>query len=208
MSRLRPRTRTATAAALLVVVGVLAALAGCSNAVGNQGPPDKGFLAGDGTIVKLDVAKRRSPVSFTGTTLQGKPFDVSSYRGKVVVVNVWGSWCGPCVQEAPALQQVWQEFTGREVQFVGINTRDQTDNARAHERRFGVSYPSIEDDQGRVLLALRGTLPPKAVPSTLVLDRQGRVAYRVLSAVRASTLRGLVEDTLAEKAPRSAQGHP
>jgi hypothetical protein len=84
------------------------------------------------------------------------------------------------------------------VQFVGVDTRDQTAAARAHQRRFGVSYPSIDDDGGQVLLAFRGTLPPVAIPSTLVLDRSGRVAARVLGPVDAATLRGLIADVAAE----------
>jgi thiol-disulfide isomerase/thioredoxin len=191
-----------------LLCGLLAALVvltGCSSSLRGSGAPDKGYLPGDGSIGKVEVADRAEPVEFSGTTLQGKPFDVADYRGDVVVVNVWGSWCGPCVKEAPALQQVWSQLDGKDVQFVGINTRDQPANARAHERRFGVTYPSIEDDSGRVLLALRGKLPPTAIPSTIVLDRKGRIAYRVLSEVRASTLRGLIDDTLAER-PVAAAG--
>lgn len=196
-------SRTYVVVALGAAVTIL--LAGCSSSLSGRGAPDKGYLPGDGSIAKVAIADRHDPVSFIGTTLQGKPFDVTDHRGQVVVVNVWGSWCGPCVKEAPALQRVWTGQQGADVQFVGIDTRDQNKAALAHERRFGVTYPSIDDDQGRVLLALRGTLPPTAIPSTLVLDRTGRVAYRVLSEVGATTLRGLVEDTLAEPTARAAR---
>jgi thiol-disulfide isomerase/thioredoxin len=196
----RRRTRTAAAA-----VAALVALSGCSSSLAGGGAPDKGYLPGDGSISKVTVADRKTPITFTGQTLQGKRFDLSEHRGDVVVVNVWGSWCPPCVKEAPALEEVWKQSQAQDVVFVGINTRDEPAQARAHEKRFGVTYPSIGDDQGRVLLALRGTLPPKAIPSTLVLDRKGRVAYRVLSGVRAATLRGLIQDTLAEQ-PASAAG--
>jgi peroxiredoxin len=188
------RIRTAAGA-----VAVLLALSGCSSSLAGGGAPDKGYLPGDGSISKVSVADRKEPVTFSGKTLQAKTFDLSDHRGEVVVVNVWGSWCPPCVKEAPALEEVWKQTQTDSVQFVGINTRDEPAQARAHERRFAVTYPSIGDDQGRVLLALRGTLPPRAIPSTLVLDREGRVAYRVLSDVRAATLRALVQDTLAEK---------
>jgi thiol-disulfide isomerase/thioredoxin len=196
---------TSRRALLAAVAAVALGLSGCSSSLSGSGAPDKGYLPGNGSITKVDVAERAEPVTFSGSTLQGKPFDLRDYRGKVVVVNVWGSWCPPCVKEAPALQQVWTQTRDKGVQFVGINTRDQPANARAHERRFGVTYPSIEDDQGRVLLALRGKLPPSAIPSTLVLDRQGRLAYRVLSEVRASTLDGLIEDTLAEPTSKAAR---
>jgi peroxiredoxin len=191
-------TRSRTGLAVMTA-SLLLAVCGCSASLAGGGPPDKGYLAGDGSISRIALADRKTPIVFTGKTLQGKKFDVSAYRGDVVVVNVWGSWCPPCVKEAPALEEVWSGSQGEDVQFVGINTRDQPAQARAHEKRFGVTYPSIEDDDGRVLLALRGTLPPRSIPSTLVLDRKGRVAYRVLSDVRASTLRGLIDDTLAEK---------
>jgi peroxiredoxin len=192
------RTRTRTASWGLAAVCALV-LSGCSSSLSGGGAPDKGYLPGDGSIAKVVIADRGRPIAFAGETLQGKRFAVSDHRGEVVVVNVWGSWCPPCVKEAPALQQVWEQSKGEGVQFVGINTRDEPAQARAHEKRFAVTYPSVDDDNGRVLLALRGTLPPRSIPSTLVLDRQGRVAYRVLSDVRASTLRGLIEDTLAEK---------
>jgi thiol-disulfide isomerase/thioredoxin len=150
-------------------------------------------------VAAIGVAERDDPVRFEGATLDGRPFDVRDHRGKVVVVNVWASWCPPCIAEAPDLQQVWAGSDPRQVQFVGIDTQDNVAAARAHEKRFGVTYPSIEDDGGRVLLALRGSLPPKAIPSTLVLDRRGRVAARVLGQVPASTLRALLSDALAER---------
>ena len=84
--------------------------------------------------------------------------------------------------------------------FVGINTKDGAAAARAHEKRFGVTYPSIDDDGGRVLLDLRGTLPPSAIPSTLVLDREGRVAARILGKADRTVLQGVVDDVVAEGA--------
>ena len=199
---MRTARRRTTSGVACFVLAVL--VSGCTSSASGSGAPDKGYLPGDGTIAKVSLAERGAPVSFRGTTLQGKPFDLSSTRGKVVVVNVWGSWCSPCAQEAPALQEVWSQQDPSKVAFIGIDTRDQNKAALAHERRFGVTYPSIDDDQSRVLLRLRGKLPPTAIPSTLVLDRRGRVAYRVLSAVRASTLQGLIEDTLAERTSAAA----
>ena len=116
------------------------------------------------------------------------------------MVNFWGSWCAPCRAEAEDLEEVHRATEGEGVQFVGINTDTDLAAARAHEKRFGVTYPSIDSDGGRLLLALRGTLQPYAMPSTLVLDRDGRVAARVLGKVDASTLTGLITDALREKA--------
>ncbi len=189
--------RAAFGAALLTM---LTALCGCSSRVdAGGGAPDKGYVSGDGSVTVVRAAERREPVTFAGQTLDGGKFDVTDHRGQVVVVNVWGSWCPPCISEAPGLQEVWDQVGDRDVQFVGVNSRDQAAAARAHERRFGVTYPSIDDDAGRVLLALRGSLPPSAIPSTLVLDRAGRVAARVLGEVRPSVLEGIVDDTLAEQ---------
>jgi len=182
-----------------LLLTALVLLSGCSAGAGGQGLPDQGYISGDGTITTVAAADRAAPVRFAGTTLSGEPFDVRDHRGDVVVVNVWGSWCPPCIAEAPALQAVWTATRASGVQFVGIDTQDNAAAARAHERRFGVTYPSIEDDGGRVLLALRGSLPPKAIPSTVVLDRTGRVAARVLGQVRAATLRALVSDALGER---------
>lgn len=190
------------------LLATLALLAGCSGGSSGSAVPDQGYISGDSAITTMAAADRDNPVRFEGTTLDGEPFDVRDHRGEVVVVNVWGSWCPPCIAEAPALQEVWTDTGSLGVQFVGINTRDNPSAARAHEKRFGVTYPSVVDDDGRVLLALRGSLPPKAIPSTVVLDRSGRVAARVLGQVSASTLRALVSDALAEGGQASGVSRP
>jgi thiol-disulfide isomerase/thioredoxin len=187
-----PGLRLGVAAAVLL-------LAGCSSAVGDAGAPDKGYISGDGTVTVTPADKRGAPTSFSGPTLDGAPFDVADHRGAVIVVNFWASWCPPCIREAPALQRVWEDYQSRGVQFVGVDVGDNQAAAQAHERRFDVTYPSIEDSSGRVLLDFRGTLTPSSRPSTLVLDRAGRVAARVLGRVDATTLRALVGDALAEK---------
>jgi thiol-disulfide isomerase/thioredoxin len=190
---LRP-ARRATAA---MVAAALLALPGCSGG-STSSVADQGFISGDGTVTQLAVSKRTDPVECRGTTLQGKPFDLRSLRGDVVVVNVWASWCAPCIAEAPGLQRVHAQTEAEGVRFIGINTEADQAAARAHERRFGVTYPSLAEDGGRVLLRLRGPLPPTATPSTLVLDRNGRVAARVIGRVDASTLQSLVDDARAE----------
>ena len=184
------------AAAAGLVLALL--LTGCSKA--SAGVPDQGFISGDGTVTQVAVADRKAPVSFAGTTLDGDRWDVRDHRGDVVVVNVWGSWCAPCIAEAPALEAVHEQTQADGVDFVGINTKDNAASARAHERRFSISYPSIDDDGGRVLLALARdrSLPPSAIPSTLVLDRRGRVAARILGRADRTTLREIVTDVVNE----------
>jgi thiol-disulfide isomerase/thioredoxin len=182
----------------VLLLGVVGILTGCSG--GSSGVAGQNYISGDGTVSTLAVGDRRDPVKLAGTELDGGSLDVADFRGQVVVVNVWASWCPPCIAEAKDLEEVHRATEGDGVQFVGINTDTDLAAARAHEKRFGVTYPSIDSDGGRLLLALRGTLQPSAKPSTLVLDRNGRVAARVLGKVDASTLTGLITDALREKA--------
>ena len=160
----------------------------------------KGFVSGDGTIERVARDKRSTPLTLSGTTLQGTPWRVADAKNKVLVLNVWGQWCGPCVAEMPHLQQVWSQLSaaGKPVQFMGINYRDGVETAKAFLRANKITYPSLQDDGGRTLLALRGKA--NTTPTTLVLDRQGRIAARVSGPVTADTLTGLVNDVLGESA--------
>jgi thiol-disulfide isomerase/thioredoxin len=160
----------------------------------------KGFVSGDGTIERVALDNRSTPLTLSGTTLQGTPWKIEDARDKVLVLNVWGQWCGPCVAEMPHLQQVWSQLSaaGKPVQFMGINYRDGVETAQAFLRANKITYPSLQDDGGRTLLALRGMA--NATPTTLVLDRQGRIAARVSGPVTAATLSGLVTDVLGESA--------
>jgi thiol-disulfide isomerase/thioredoxin len=189
MTRPRPLARVLA----LLTVAVLG-VTGCANGVGGTG--DKGYVDGEGVITLLAVADREKPGEVTGETLAGDPVDLSSYAGKVVVVNVWGSWCPPCRAEADELAAAARELAPSGVVFVGINSRDASaDNARAFERTYEVPYPSIYDPSGRNLLAFRGTLTPNSIPSTVVIDREGRVAASVIGSVTSkTTLVDLVED--------------
>ncbi|MBA3266480.1 MAG: TlpA family protein disulfide reductase, partial [Nocardioidaceae bacterium] len=141
-----------------------------------------------------------------GVTLDGELFALTDLAGRVVVLNVWGSWCSPCRAEAPDLAKLARETADRGVRFVGIDTRDTTAAAQAFVRAFNIPYPSIADPDGQVLLELAGIIPVTAVPSTLVVDRQGNVAAKVVGQVSYATLRGLLEDELArtEDAPSKA----
>lgn len=196
----RPRRRTAVAAgAVLAAV----ALAGCSSDGTTGGGGDQGFVSGDRTITLVPAGDRKEPIALSGNTLEGAPLDLATLRGKVVVLNVWGSWCAPCRAEAPDLEKAYGELKGSGVEFVGVNTQEQSPaNALAFQRKFDVSYPSLADDGGRSLLALRGAVSAKAIPSTLVLDQQGRIAARVSGPTTAATLTDLVEDVVAGRDPK------
>jgi thiol-disulfide isomerase/thioredoxin len=169
------------------------ALAGCSNDVGSSG--NQGYVAGKGIITSVKAADRKQPGEVSGRTLDGEQVSLADFRGKVVVVNVWGSWCGPCRAEAPMLAQASRDLAGKGVVFLGIDSRDPSkDAAKAFVRRFDIPYASLYDQQGTTLLAFRGTLTPNSVPSTVVVDPQGRVAGSVLGNLTRTTLDDLVDD--------------
>ena len=190
--------------AVVVAVGALfLGVSACStdaNSIAAQAKSGdgKGFISGDGSIERVALGQRSTALTLSGTTLEGTPWKVAEAKDKVLVLNVWGTWCGPCVAESPHLQQVWAEVSaaGKPVQFIGINYRDSPETAAAFLRANKVTYPSLQDDGGRTLLALRGKA--NATPTTLVLDRQGRIAARVSGPVTAATLSGLINDVLGE----------
>jgi thiol-disulfide isomerase/thioredoxin len=141
--------------------------------------------------------KRTQAPKLAGQTLDGAPFSLSDLAGQTVVINVWGSWCAPCRAETPDLVRLAGEYASRGVRFVGINTRDNPAAAKAFVRSFAVPYPSIDDSDGQVLLRLQGVIPTAVVPSTVVIDRHGRVAARIIGRIDYHTLKGLLADELA-----------
>lgn len=130
-----------------------------------------------------------------GQTVEGDYLRLTDLRGHVVVLNVWGSWCAPCRAEAPDLTQISKETAPRGVRFVGIDVRDNPAAARAFARKYDITYPSWDDQNGLVLAQLTGIIPVSAVPSTVVVDKDGLIRARVVGRVEASILRGLIEDT-------------
>lgn len=159
--------------------------------------PQIGYVRGNGTITTIAKGERSPAPELSGTTLSGEDRSLSDFAGRAVVINVWGSWCPPCRKEAPELAAAARELADKEVEFLGISTRDNDKStALAFERRFEVPYASIYDPAGELLLGFRETLPPNAIPSTLVIDRDGMVAARVIGETTKSTIVGLVEDVL------------
>ncbi|MGW3829495.1 TlpA disulfide reductase family protein [Streptomyces sp. NPDC005071] len=150
---------------------------------------------------ELAEAHRPGGADLSGRTIDGKNLDIADYRGKVVVVNVWGSWCGPCREEAQYFAKVSKAYEGKGVQFVGINTRDtSTTPAIAFEQEHGIGYPSLYDPTGKLMLRFeKGTLNPQLIPSTLVIDKDGKVAARALEALDDTALLKMVKPVLAEK---------
>lgn len=183
----------------LLLLPLIALVAAC----GAAGTGDKGYVGADGIITRLPPGERRTvDGEVSGKTLEGKTWSLSEQRGKIVVLNVWGTWCPPCRKEAPVLAEAARQLQAddsegpEDVVFMGINTRDSSPaQGLAFERNFTMPYPSLFDPDGRTLLAFRGTISPNAIPSTLVIDRDGKVAASVLGEITsARTLVGLVED--------------
>ncbi|MBI1350435.1 MAG: redoxin domain-containing protein [Actinomycetales bacterium] len=189
----RPRVRIAGAAIALTLLALGPALAGCSSSSqADQANAGTGFVAGDGSIVVLPESERVPAPEIEGVTLGGDTFRLSEHRGKPVVINVWASWCAPCRAEAPSLAKAAREL-GDTVQFVGLDTRDSDDTARSFVAKFGIPYPNVIDRDGQLQLLFGDSLPPQAIPSTVVIDPQGRVAARALGRVSESSLLGMVD---------------
>ena len=177
----------------LLVASLLLALTACSTGADSnrERQGQTGFVSGSGTV---SVLSPRVPApALVGETLDGKQLDLADYRGKVVVLNVWGSWCKPCRHEAPELNKASKEL-GASVAFVGLNTRDLNPApARKFVQTFEVGFPSVYDPNGKLLLGFRGLISPSAIPSTLVIDAEGKVAVRVLGEISATSLVDMVE---------------
>lgn len=180
----RPRSRMRDTACLIAVAVTLSACA-----ADGRSP-----TATDGVVEVIANEDRQEVEPFTGELLQGGSFDSASLAGKVVVYNVWGSWCAPCRAEAPALVAASRR-TAEVAVFVGLNTRDlDTAAPKAFVRSFGVPYVNLYDPDGALLLEFSGQLPASAIPSTLLVDPQGRVAARIIGETTEATLVGLIED--------------
>jgi len=190
------RGRSLAAAAVVAT----ALLAGCSSGDGLPASSSVGYVEGDGSYSEVPAAQRTKSVELSGTTAEGATVDLATLRGKPVVLNLWFADCAPCRAEAPTLQQVATEYAGR-ASFVGINTgRDDADRVLAFQKTHGVTYPSILDDDGSAMLALRG-VAPRATPTTVVLDAQGRVAAQYAGEITSVILGELIDGALDTGAP-------
>jgi len=181
------------------LVGLLA-VGGCSASSGSNQNADAGnagYVSGDGSVTTWAVGDRGKPVELAGTDFSGAPVDLATHRGQVVVINTWYAACPPCRAEAPDLVRLATDDAAKGVTVIGLNGTDDAGAAQAFERTFAVRYPSIDDRDGRAVAALQGVVPISAVPTTVLLDRDGRVAARILGRADASTLRSLVDDLVA-----------
>ena len=171
------------------------ALAGCGGgAIGADTPTSSGqsFVGSAYTSTVFRAGARPAAPDISGTTLAGQHLSLSDYRGSVVVLNFWGSWCSPCRAEAPDLTALATNYSARGVKFLGIDIRDDRVSADAFVQTFRTPYPSLNDPADELALAFRGTVPPAAIPSTLVIDRTGHIAARILGSVSYDSLRALI----------------
>lgn len=197
-----PRRRSLRSAAALVGAAALALpLAACSSGSAGSSTGSSNFVGGSGQITTVQAASRVAAPDLSGTTVAGGKDSLAAYKGKVVVINIWGSWCAPCRAEAPNLAAVSAQEAAKGVQFLGINTRDlDVSNAQRFDEKFKITYPSLFDPYGKLILQFpKGSLNPQSLPATLVVDRQGRLAARALKALSEDELRALVDPIAAEK---------
>ncbi|AXK33080.1 TlpA family protein disulfide reductase [Streptomyces armeniacus] len=198
------RVRAARSRTTLLAAGAAAGvmvLAGCGGGDTGSSSGDTQFVQGTGQVTTVPEGKRKAVPDISGETVDGGELKLSSYRGKIVVLNVWGSWCAPCRAEAPHLAKVAKETEDKGVQFIGINTRDlDKANAKAFERTYGIDYPSLYDPSGKQILRFpENSLSPQTIPSTLVLDRNGKIAVRALKELGEEDLRAMLKPLTAEK---------
>ena len=206
--RLRARRATRAAARSAARAGALAlgaslALAACEGgAIGQSTAASNGqsFVSGSAGTTVYGATSGPAAPRVTGTLLSGEKFGLAQYRGYVVVLNFWGSWCTPCRAEAPSLAQLARHFTPRGVRFLGVDIRDSPATAEAFQSRFGISYPSLNDPGDEIALDFRDTVPPAGIPTTLVIGRSGRIAARIIGEASYPGLRGLISQALAASA--------
>lgn len=196
----RRRGRQFRSIAALTAASVVLAMAGCAST--DELPSTSGSggtTSVDGRIVEIPAEDRGDAVAFAGVDEAGNPVSSEDFAGQVYVVNFWFAACAPCRVEAPMLEEVWQTYKPEGVGFIGVNIYDQPATALTFANDYGITYPSIIDIiDGRTKLAFAAVTPIQATPTTLVMDREGRVAARVIGQLpAASILSTLVADELA-----------
>lgn len=202
MTRFGRRLRAAASA--LLAVGLIAALAACTNdplADQYREGDNKGFIAASGfEVEEIPAGERTEPIEFEGVLDSGGTATSADYAGDVLVVNFWYAACAPCRVEAEQLEDAHETFEGQDVSFLGVNLYDGAEASRAFADKYGVTYPSaLATEDGSIKLSFAGQTPLNAVPVTLVLDTEGRVAARIIGQLDdASILEALVRDALEE----------
>lgn len=195
--------RTIAIGALSAAVVMLLALAGCTSSIAplaEPSPSDPRYVT-NGAVTEIAPKDRGTPINLAGSLDTGEQITTGEWMGKVVVANFWYAGCAPCRAEARDLEAVYTKFRSQGVIFVGVNVRDQPATAKTFATEFGITYPTYLDaDTGSLQLAFAGKIAPNAVPTTVILDRKGRVASRILGQLESrSILQTLIRDALGEQ---------
>lgn len=194
------RLRSGIGLLAAVGVSVVASACGAPDTAGDR--VDISATSAPGPTLGLSaLVPQRDRVAapvLSGATLDGGSFSSLEHRGHVLVVNLWASWCDPCRREAPELRSLAEDESGRGVDMVGLNVRDSREAAVSFAADFGLTYPMVPDTDRGLQLALAQFVPASSVPSTVVIDRRGRVAATVIGAVDGTRLRELLARLLRE----------
>ena len=204
MTKIRQILRVTLVAA--TVAGLALSATGCASSQADQlasqfkNGDNKNYISGDGTTMEIAASDRGKSIGWKGVTDNGSVLSSNNLSGVVTVMNFWYAGCAPCRAEAKDLEALYKEFLPAGVQFVGVNVRDTAGTAQAFDRAFGMSYPSIIDNNtGSVVLSFTSVVSPQAVPTTLVIDKKGRVAARILGRLEKGTLKAMIQKVVAEK---------
>jgi len=171
----RAKRRTVITAAAVIAVLLAGALAVTLLTQGKGNASD--------SMVEYPVGQRPVAPDFTATSLTGTPIKFASYRGKIVVLNFWGSWCPPCRNEAPMLEVLQQLYGSKGVSFLGDDVADTPQNALVFDSSVHITYPSVNDPGYAIVQDFSQVVPVSDTPTTVVIDRTGHVAGLVLGTV-------------------------
>ena len=196
----RPAGAGRGAAVLALAFTSALTVAGCATHIAANTPASNGqsFVAGSPGTTEFKTGAGPMAPSVRGPVVGGGTLALSAYRGHVVVLNFWGSWCPPCRAEAPDLAALATRFTASGVRFLGIDIRDSPANAQAFVSNFRITYPSLDDPSDNLALNFRDTVPPAGIPTTLVISRRGRITARVVGAATYNGLKALIQRAVSE----------
>jgi len=176
---------------LIIIFLTSLLLTGCAGG-GLSNTNENAHVAGSGSAIYINQADRKDAPIISGETLTSGEKTLN--RNQVTVINVWASWCAPCRAEAPLLQDFSVQYP--EVQFAGVLTRDNISSAKAFYENFKITYPTFIDDS--LLIGFKGSLIPNAIPTTLIIDKQGKVAVRISGEATVASFRKMLEMVIAD----------
>ncbi|GMA32408.1 TlpA family protein disulfide reductase [Litorihabitans aurantiacus] len=202
MPEARTTARTSARRALAALAAGAAALALVACSPGDDGGDptvvDPGYQEGTGAFTTWSPAERTDAPQIAGVDFDGNAIDLADWRGDVVVLNFWYAACPPCRAEAPDLVSIADTYAGDGVRLLGVNGTDDAATANAFKQTYGITFPSLDDGDATAVAALEGLVPLRAMPTTVVLDTEGRPAARIVGLATETTLAGLIDDVLAE----------